>query len=92
MENLLQAVKVFKEKRQDTAKPSLESLKAAYTELLQRHKALEAYLDDNSISREAREAKIGEFKAIVRRLDQFLVDIAKMGHQLQHEEIMNGFE
>lgn len=91
MENLLQAVKVFKEKRQDTAKLSLASLKTAYTELLQRHKGLEAYLDDNSIPREAREAKIGEFKAIVSQLDRFLMDIARMGHQLQHEEIMNGF-
>ncbi len=91
MENLLQAIKVFKEKRQETAKPSLESLKVAYTELIQRHKVLETYLDDNSIPREAREAKISEFKAIVSQLDRFLMDIAKMGHQLQHEEIMNGF-
>lgn len=91
MENLIDAVKSFRERRQQPGKPSLESLKAAYTELLQREKTLEVYLDDNSILIEMREAKIGEFKEILRRLNQLLIDIVHAGHYLRREEVRNGF-
>ena len=91
MENLLEAVKALKGKRQENGQPSLESLKAAYTELLQKEKAFEAYLDDPSVPVEMREAKTGEFKDILRRLNQLLMDIVHAGHHLKREEVRNGF-
>ena len=91
MENLLEAVKALKDKRQENGQPSFESLKAAYTELLQKEKALGAYLDDASVPVEMREAKTDEFKDILRRLNQLLMDIVHAGHHLKSEEVRNGF-
>ena len=92
MENLLEAVKALKGKRQENGQPSLESLKAAYTELLQKEKTLEVYLDDASIPVEMREAKTGEFKDILRRLNQLLMVIVHAGHSLKSDEVRHGFD
>ena len=91
MENLLDAVRALKVRRQETGQPSLETLKAAYNELLQRHKTLEAYLDDNSIPLETREGKLDEFQDILRRLNQLLSEIRRMGQPIGTEEVLNGF-
>ena len=84
-------------KRQEAGKfpesplPALSALKAAYTELLQKEKTLETYLDDNSVPVELREAKIEEFKAILSQLNQLLIDIVQSGHFLKREEVLEGF-
>ncbi len=91
MENLLDAVKTLKAKRQETSQPSLETLKAAYNDLIRRQKAMEAYLDDNSIPLETREGKLDEFKSVLRRLNQLLSEIRGMGCAITDKEILNGF-
>jgi len=91
MENLLDAVRALKVRRQETSQPSLEALKVAYNELLQRHKTLQAYLDDNSIPLETREGKLDEFQDILRRLNQLLSEIRRMGQPIGSEEVLNGF-
>lgn len=92
MENLLDAVKALKEKRQESSQPSLDSLKAAYTELLQKEKTLETYLDDRSVPVEMREAKTSEFKEILRQLNQLLTEMQKMGFVPTSEQVLKGFK
>jgi hypothetical protein len=91
MENLLDAVRALKVRRRETGQPSLETLKATYNELLQRHKVLEAYLDDNSIPLETREGKLDDFQDILRRLNQLLSEIRRSGQPIETEEVLNGF-
>ena len=91
MENLVDAVKTLKIKREEKGLSSLESLKAAYAKLLQKEKALEGYLDDNSVPVAMRESKVGEFKDILSRMNQLLMEIARTGYRATSEEMQNGF-
>ena len=91
MENLLDAVRALKARRKETGQPPLEALKVAYNELLQRQKALEAHLNDNSIPLETREGKLDEFQNVLRRLNQLLSEIRRMGQPFGNEEVLNGF-
>ena len=91
MENLLAAVRALKVRRQETGQPPLEAHKVAYNGLLQRHKTLETYLDDNSIPLETREGKLDEFQDVLRRLNQLLSEIRRMGQPIEKEEVLNGF-
>lgn len=91
MDNLIEVVRAFRIQKPPCSDPHLEQLKKVYTELLQKEKTLEAYLDDNSIPMATREAKVNEFKTITAQLNRLLIEISHAGHLLQCEEVRNGF-
>ncbi len=91
MDNLIEVVRSFRDQKRSCPNPNLEQLKKTYTELLQKEKTLEAFLDDNSIPIAMREVKIKEFKAITCQLNRLLIEISHTGYPLQCEEVRNGF-
>ncbi len=87
MENLIEAAKKLKDRRQ----VAIDKFKTRYNELLKQEKELEAYLDDNSIPIEERQAKMGEFKVTLKQLNELLIELIHAGHYLKREEVLNGF-
>jgi len=71
---------------------ALRRLKSEYNGLLIEEKGLELYLDDAAVPRTEREARQGEFKDLLLRINRLLTDIARAGHYLKSEEIRSGFD
>ena len=49
-------------------------------------------LDDAAEPLTEREARQGEFKDLLLRINRLLTDIARAGHYLKSEEIRSGFD
>jgi hypothetical protein len=66
-------------------------LKGKYNEVLQRHNKGAKYLDDMSVSLEEKEKWSGEFKDILRSMDELVKAIEEQGYKVTDDEILNGF-